>query len=379
MRIKIQSLKYQYFYLYFGILFVLGLLSFLFYEKNNPLPATTIFDLVILISILVTRPVFKSSDILYLFIFFFGYVLMSSLYSVVYNGDHILDFLLAYKAYFYLVVLTFFCNKSVFTREQIVIIFRLLLFLFAFKYTISISFELNGRPWVYRENNFELMFLALVLLLKHSLTGFVKTTEWVVIALVFILSGSKSALPIFVIVSGSIIFKVITLKTLILGSLTIGTAGAAFIVVMLQKISQTGISGIDRIVFFRVFWQEMINSSIFVVLLGHNRLTPLLPSSCNSLQFYQGLFSFQNNGACYTPVLHTFLFRNIFDHGILGTACIIWATHYLLVKSGYSAKVAVTFNIVMILNGLSVSGYNSGFFPLAMILFLGAWRNNFSK
>lgn len=367
----IKPKQYIYFKLFSSILVILAILSFLFYEKTNVIPATTIFDVLILFAVIITRPVFKNKSIALLFVFMSLYVVLSFLYSVVWDNNHLLDFLLGYKAFFYLVLLSFFWGKTIGEPRHLELLFRVLLVFFILKYAISIFGSLNGRPWLFRENNFELMFLALLFLLKFNLTQNVKLLEWVLITSIFVLSGSKSALPIFIVVSASIIFQNITIKKLALGISVISVLGAAFISVMITKIAQTGIQGIDRLAFFRVFLSEMNNSSYAEIIFGHARITPLMPSSCKSLQFFQGLFSFSGDGTCYSPILHTFILRAIFDHGIVGFIAVIWATHYLLNKAGYSMKVCIVFNTVMLLNGLSVSGYNSGFFALTMLLFLG--------
>lgn len=363
--------KNIYFKLFFAVFIILAVFSFLFYEKTNAIPATTIFDILILFAVIITRPVLKNKKIALLFLFLFLYVLLSFTYSIVLNGNHILDFLLGYKAFFYLVLLSFFWGKKIGEPRHLTLLFRVLIIFFTLKYAISIFGGLNGRPWLFRENNFELMFLALLFLLKFNLTGNVKFFEWVLVTVIFILSGSKSALPIFIVVSASILFQNITIKKLALGISIVCVLSVAFISVMLKKIAQTGFEGIDRLAFLRVFMSEMNSSSFTEIIFGHARITPLMESSCKSLQFFQGLFSFSNDGSCYSPILHTFILRTIFDHGVVGLIVVIWATHYLLRKSGYSIKVCLIFNLVMLLNSLSVSGYSSGFFALAMVLFLG--------
>lgn len=373
--------QYLYFKVYFSTLIVLAVFSFLFYEKTNAIPATTIFDALILLSVIFTRPVLKSRQVAQVFFVLLFYVVVSFIYSILWKNDHVLDFLLGYKAFFYLTLLSFFWGKIVFTRQHIVVLFRLLLLFFFLKYAISIFGGLNGRPWLFRENNFELMFLALLFLLKFDLTRQVKAIEWILITFIFVLSGSKSALPIFIVVSASVLFRRITLKKLFVGVIVLGSLSVAFVGVMMRKIAVTGIEGIDRLAFLRVFLSEMTQSSPIEIIFGHARITPLMESSCRSLQFFQGLFSFANDGSCYSPILHTFILRTIFDHGLIGFVFIIWVCYYLLVKAGFSVRVAIVFNLVMILNGMSVSAYNSGFFALAMLLFLGTSpgvSNNFS-
>lgn len=368
-----------YFKIFALVLIVLAVPSFIFYEKTNVIPATTVFDILIFLSVIATKPILKNKRVAFLFFTLLVYLLFSLYYSLFFNGDHLLDFLLAYKAFFYLTLLSFFWGKRIADPSHLILLFRILIVFFVLKYSISIFGGLNGRPWLYRENNFELMFLALIFLLKFELAKAIHFFEWILIIGIFILSGSKSALPIFIVVAFSIIFQKITFNRLIIGSLIIGSLGFAFLKVMLEKIEQTGLQGIDRLAFLRVFINEMQNSSILEVLFGHARITPLLPSSCKSLQFFQGLFSFSNDGTCYSPVLHTFILRTLFDHGIVGFLSVIMATHFLLKKAGYSLKVCLVFNIVMLLNSMSVSGYNSGFFALAMLLFLGLANYNFNR
>ncbi len=64
--------------------------------------------------------------------------------------------------------------------------------------------------------------------------------------------------------------------------------------------------------------------------------TPLLPASCADLSYYQTLFSYAGDGRCYSVILHSFIMRVIYDHGIIGFAFLIFCLFIYLDK--YSIK-----------------------------------------
>jgi hypothetical protein len=348
--------------------------GFLSWGKVNIIPATTIFDVLILLSVLLTKPVIKNRTIGIILYLLICYLILSIFYSVIYQNDHILDLLLSYKAFFYLTLLCFFFGKSIGTAQNYNFLFKTLLAFFLIKYIISVAFGISGRPILFRENNFELMFLALLFYLQYLVNGKVKGWEWVVTTIIFLISGSKSAIPIFIVVACSILFKKISIKKLMLAIPILMLMLGIFFVLIMNKYGETGLDGVDRIAFLRVFLLEMQQTPFINIFIGHERMTPLMPSSCQSLWFYEGLFSFKQDGSCYSPILHSYLLRVIFDHGLLGMLAVFWITHILLIKSGYSGRDSLVLNTVMFLNGMSVSAYNSGFFALSLIAFLGFSR-----
>ena len=361
----------MYFRICFFCFFILGLLGFTNFGRAHIVNVSTAFDILIVLSAFIYRPKFVDKKALFFFVAFFFYFSASFIIAVIYSGNHILDFLLAYKAIVYFTFLFYFEGKRMGGKNRFYQIYRWLVFFFFLKYLISVVFGLNERPLLFRENNFELMFLALIFYLRVILFGKVKVWELLIIIITFLISGSKSAIPILFLVLASVYLKGITWKKFLTFSLLGGVLIIGFSSIVLAKYGLSGLGNIDRIAYFRVFMLEMLSSSYLEVFFGHMRISALLPSSCNSLYFYPGLFSYKNDGTCYSLILHSFLLRSIFDHGLIGTLLIFYSCFMLLSRAGYSKRVSYTFIGVMFLNSLSVSAFNSVFFALSMLLYLG--------
>jgi len=360
---------------YFKVLFfcfvILGILGFANYGRAHIINVSTAFDILIVLSVFIYKPKFADQTSLLLFIVFFSYFVISFLIATVFQGNHLLDFLLAYKAIFYFTILFYFERKRIGGRQRFYQLYKWLVIFFFIKYVSSVLLSLNDRPLLFRENNFELMLLGLMFYLKFILFEKIKGWELLTIIVIFLISGSKSAIPILFLVLASVYLKGLTWKKILSFSVICMVFVAVFASLLISKYGLTGLGGIDRIAFFRVFLLEMMNSSNLEILFGHMRISALLETSCNALYFYPGLFSFKNDGSCYSLILHSFLLRSIFDHGVVGTLIIFYSCYFLLSRAGYSNRVSYTFLGVMFLNSLSVSGFNSVFFALSMLFYIG--------
>ena len=361
----------MYFKICFFCFFILGILGFANFGRAHIINVSTAFDLLLVTSILVYKPKFADKKALFGFIGFFSYFIISLVIAISLKGSHLLDFLLAYKAIFYFALLFYFENKNIGGKRRFYQLYKWLVIFFFIKYSISILFSLNDRPLLFRENNFELMFLALLFYLRCILFEKIKGWEVLVIVVIFLISGSKSAIPILLLILASVYLKGVTWKRAFVFSI-LGLILLSFLsFLILSKYGISGLGKIDRIAFLRVFLVEMLSSTNLEILFGHMRITALMPSSCNSLYFYPGLFSFKGDGSCYSLILHSFILRSIFDHGVIGTLAIFYFCHFLLIRAGYSKRVAYTFLGVMFLNSLSVSAFNSVFFALSMLIYMG--------
>lgn len=361
--------------MYFKLIFVyflfLGVLGLFTYGRAHLVNVSSAFDILIILSLFIYKPKFKDRKAMYLCLAFLFYFFSSLLIAIFLRKVHILDFLLAYKAIFYLIILFYFCNKKIGSLNSFNNIYFILLALFFIKYILSIVLGLNDRPLLFRENNFELMFLALVFYLRCISTTKIQLFELIAILSIFIASGSKSALPILLFVLASYYLRSLTWKNMLAVTILGTIVTSFFVFIMLSKYGISGLSSIDRLAFLRVFIIEMQNSSVMEILFGHPRLSPLMVSSCNALYFYPGLFSYKGDGSCYSLILHSFILRSLFDHGVIATVLIFYSSYFLLIKAGFNRRDGYTFMGVLFLNSLSVSGYNSVFFALSMIFYIG--------
>ncbi|HDS1210608.1 TPA: hypothetical protein QD007_001198 [Shewanella algae] len=305
------------------------------------------------------------------FLMFSLYFLISFTYAVVYKADHLLDFLLSFKVIVYFIIICFSVGKKMGGEKAFVYFFRMVLAFFFLKYSLSVLLKLNMRPLVFRENNFELLFFVLLFYLKYILIGKVRNVEWFLVTVILVLSLSRSALPLYFIVASAIVFERVSLKKVLIAVPFVTVLAGIFIMILLNRPGGGGLENIDRIVFMQVYINEALNMPFWNFLFGAERISPLSPQACERLSFYKELFSYNNDGTCYSVILHSFVLRALYDHGLILFLGILYITYYMLRVAKYSKKESFVVTLVVLLNGLSVSSFNSYFFPLSMILFLG--------
>lgn len=359
-----------YFRIFLYTFLLLGLAGFIKWGKVNFLPVSIVFECLIFSAIFtkglnINRQTFK------IFFVFSLYFFVSLLYSVLYKGNNILDFLLIYKSIVYVAIIAFYMGNKLGSIKSFNLFFYLVVSLFFLKYSLSILLGLNYRPVLYLENNFEMLFLTLLFYLKFVLTGKVSRFDWFIVSLITFMSLSRSAIPVYILVASSIIFDKLTIRKLSFLTIFIALAGYLFSMILFERSGGASFDSIDRVVFFQVFADELSNASIINFFIGLDRISPLSADSCHALRFYNGLFSYNNDGSCYSVILHSFLFRVILDHGLIILGLLLFSTYKYLRLSKYTKKVSMVVVFATFLNGLSVSSFNSVIFPLIMILFIG--------
>jgi hypothetical protein len=359
-----------YFRIFLYTFLLLGLAGFIKWGKVNFLPVSIVFECLIFSAIFtkglnINRQAFK------IFFVFSLYFFVSLLYSVLYKGSNILDFLLIYKSIVYIAIIAFYVGNQFGSIKSFNLFFYLVVSLFFLKYSLSILLGLNYRPVLYLENNFEMLFLTLLFYLKFVLTGKLSRFDWFIVSLIIFMSLSRSAIPVYILVASSIIFDKLTIRKLSFLTIFIALSGYLFSMILFERSGGASFDTIDRVVFFKVFADELSNASIINFFIGLDRISPLSADSCHTLRFYDGLFSYSNDGSCYSVILHSFLFRVILDHGLIILGLLLFSTYKYLRLSKYTKKVSMVVVFATFLNGLSVSSFNSVFFPLIMILFIG--------
>jgi hypothetical protein len=233
----------------------------------------------------------------------------------------------------------------------------------------------EDRPILFDENNFELMFLTLAFIaVTYSKNNFSNIRAFG-LAFVVLLSGSRSAVLILLCVLILIKFKKLSLTTAV-------SAVVSFIFLSMLVsyifISRSGgefsIENIDRFKFMMVFIDEVKEWPFYKFLLGAGPLTALNPSSCETLSFYENLFSFRGDGSCYAVIFHSYILRAIFEHGVLGFLFLVFFIYRVLKVSGIQIKYILAVLAVLLVNGLSVSSMNSIYFILGIVLILGSYK-----
>ena len=121
------------------------------------------------------------------------YVFLKTLLLLLYGAASLPDFLLAYKAFIYLVLLAFFVGKSLFDGRRLAGLATFLVVVFLAKYGYSVVLGFADRPGVYMENNFELIMLMGLVYLAHPYLGARRHWVFAGLAVTVLLSGSRSA------------------------------------------------------------------------------------------------------------------------------------------------------------------------------------------
>ncbi len=361
------------FFYSFLLIGLVGLFSPLSY---NALPANAMFECVLLVCAALIVKIPKRSVIA----FFIGsvlYVGISYVLMLLFQPAHILDFAQAYKAFFYIAPLCLFFGANVFSRSSAVKLLKWLLVMFLAKYAYSIALDLTPRmgtrPGLYVENNFELIFLMLMFYILRNDLGRRMVLWFAVLVAIIGLSGSRSSVLALLVLFYGVFLNRLTLRTFFYMAGLLALGGVAVAIFVLRS-DGGGIESIDRYNFMMVFLGEVAQWPAWKFLLGSMPLTPLSSYSCQSLSYYEDLFSFSGDGHCYSVILHSYFLRAVFDHGILGLLFLLTFMVMALKKSGYSRIEVVVVLGIVCSSALSVSAMNSVFVSLALALAMGLRR-----
>lgn len=298
----------------------------------------------------------------------FFYVVFSLIYAVSYKGANILDFLLIYKSFIYLFFLTFLTNKKLMSYRSVNRLSMALFGIFTLKYFLMIVLGLDFRPILYMENNFELMLLYSLYLVRYSVTKKNYLFLLGLVGLITVLSLSRSSLLMYSVLVLFVIhdsFKK-TRVFIIPGAMLV--LGGIVYYIFTQRSSS--LEDIDRYRFMLIWWTNVQDWNFLQWLVGAERITPLNGYSCGMMNYFKIMFSFSGDGSCYSVVLHSFIFRALYDHGVLGFLFIILATYLLLIKSKVRKDISIVFLIIVFINGLSVSSFNNLFFAISMVFLM---------
>lgn len=357
------------YYLFFFIISFFGVIS---YGKYNLLPANVLFELLVLVSFgLVTKKLPVKA--FFIFLSCIGYVIYTFLIAKT-NSIHPADYFLAFKSFIYISILCFFCRKKLFNEINCRYFFQGLLIVFFFKYIFWLALNSFERPGLYTENNFELIFLLMVAVCVFHTSGFLSKLELTSLVVIVFLSGSRSGLLALFAVLFILYIKQLDFKTLIKIILLSIFAFAAAIV-FIARLSGGGIESIDRFVFVQGFVIAVVDWGLIDFLTGAEPLTALPEVVCQRLSYYEKLFSIGDPSKCYSNVLHSYIIRMLFDHGILGLLFIFWSVSSLLKLSNVNLRSRLAVLSILLLNGLSVSSLNSVYAMLGLIFILSSFNS----
>lgn len=356
-----------FFYIYFFVISLFGVASPYLY---NLLPATVLFEILFLISFLMFSLKPNHSSYIIFSVSFACYVVFCFVYACLFNDVNVLDFLQAFKAFIYVSLLFTFFNKKIFEIDQFVVFFRIILLAFSLKYGYSRLFEFDelqgSRPGIFDENNFELILLLLMLFplekFKHSSLN--HCSVWVFFLVV--LSGSRSALIACIVALAFIHIRRFDKRLIYI----VLVSPVVFVVaqeVFLSRMAGNGIEEIDRFKLFNMFLYEVQGWNLIDFIFGAPRLTPLSDATCLSLPYYDNLYSKSGDNSCYSVILHSYLMRVIFDHGIFGFLALISYVYFFLKSSKYDTRTSLGIILCVSASAASVSAFNSIYFALGVL------------
>lgn len=296
------------------------------------------------------------------------YVVLSWLYSVVYRGANFLDFLMIYKSFIYLFFLTFLAGKRLMDVKGVVNFYNILLGIFLVKYVLAQVLGTDNRPVVYEENNFELMLLYALYLVRYRVTKKKYLLLLGLLGVITVVSLSRSSLLMYSVLVMYVVYKSFKKTWVYIIPVALAVMGAAVYYIFTQR--SANLQEVDRYKFMTIFLWEVKDWNVWHWLVGNQRITPLSYYSCQSMSYFKNLFSYSGDGSCYSVILHSFLFRVILDHGLLGLIFIIYSTGLLLRKSEVGKDITIIFISIVLINGLSVSSFNNLFFAISMVFLM---------
>lgn len=349
------------------ILASLGLCGVFSFELNNILPATLILE-VLFFSIVVYHIRRIPSGTHLLIIAAASYLLYGVSIAVMAGRNNLVDVLLIFKPFVYIIALCFLVHRNIFFESDLRKFFPWLLSIFFIKYFYAPVFGYAERPGVYTENNFELVLLLFIYYRVALADVRFRYYVALIVSMIFFLSGSRSGIISLLAVFGFMYLQKKIPRTS--GFLLLSIAALVVIGVFKGRMVDIDISEVDRVVFLNSFFRETQSWSWVRYLIGSPPITPLSSFSCSVLNYYEALFSFSGSGECYSVILHSFLLRTIFDHGIFGLIFLMFSVWILLLKSGYEKYTRLCIVAVIFMNGLSVSALSSIYMILGLAIFM---------
>lgn len=299
--------------------------------------------------------------------FWISYLAVGILLAVVLRGVNPLDFAQAYKFVWYLVLLPpFVWAGNVLEARDLRRLLNLTLLMFL---SVYVGKRLLGidRPIFMAENNFELIFLALLYFSSFAAGNKPSVMQTIGLLSIIVLSGSRSAaIAGALVVMFSYEFKSRNPAKIIIGVLA-AVGGVALAVVIFESRTHGGLESIDRFRFLLLFLESVDNWSAGQFLVGAERLTPLPAHVCSQLSYYRMLFSYESTTTCYSVILHSFNLRILYDHGLL-IAALLLIYLVMLMRRAPAYQIVCVLGVILS-SGLSVSSMNNVFAAMGIGLF----------
>lgn len=358
--------------LLYSALFALAAVGLLSPGEYNALPAESILEAVFALATVLSMARFDAAARSFLLVAL-AYVAVKTALMAFGGSPAWLDFIQAYKAYFYLLALAFFVRKRCFDGPRLARVSAVLTLAFLVKYGYSQVLGLDARPGLYTENNFELIMLLGLFYLGYPYAGRRRHLVFAALAATVLLSGSRSgALGLLIVYAALYLRRRNRFWPLhLLGMAGIGAMVAGL---FLSRAPQ-GLQSVDRYHFLQLLVREVGPWPLWEFLTGSYPITPLSHASCQELSFFVNEFSHTQPGVCYSVILHSYLLRAIFDQGLVGLVLLYGLIWLVLHRSGASVRDIVVLLGILTVSGLSVSAFNNVFAAITLAMALGLARS----
>lgn len=376
------SMKLRKSYLYLLPILIIAAAGVVTPEEYNVLPATSILE--VLLVLLVGTVVLKRGGHIAVFgAAAFVYVLYFNIYAYLSNAN-ILDGIVASKSFFYIAAVGLCVKKPILKLDVLIVLLNALLSLFLIKYGYSRFLDGSPRPGVFTENNFELLFLFILAAGVWQLRGYTLWTEIFALILITVLGSSRSgALELLSVLlfAARIDFprRYIAIEKFIWLAVIPLIIFTVYYVFSARSDGGFDIESIDRYKFLMIFINETSNWDLLNWFKGAAPLTQMSEGVCQSLSFYQDLFSREGTDQCYSLVLHSMILRVVFDHGIIGLIFILSCIWRALGLSGATIRLRISIIVLLLINGAAVSSFNSVYAALPITLLVLCNRNSIKK
>ncbi|TFZ03104.1 hypothetical protein EZ313_17995 [Ramlibacter henchirensis] len=278
------------------------------------------------------------------------------------------DFATIYKFLYYLAALALVSSDHWIQPRSGAWGLRLFVWLFVMVYTYERFAIGELRPTVLVENNYELIPLILAAVALNGKGKPLSPWDWGALLYVCAISGSRSSMAALAIGITVLVRLQFSARELLQWTVLAGAFGL-LVYVLVLRLGDRSIEDIDRIIFLSAFVEETKDWGVAQWLFGAPAMTPLSLGTCRMLAYYENLMSYTGEWKCYSVILHSFVLRVIYDHGLLGFALSLFAVN-LLLKRDYNGRVRVTVLAIIVATGLSVSSLNNVYVALGLMFML---------
>lgn len=344
-------------------------ISFYGFQKYKGIEAPILFDILFYVSVLVCN-IEKNSFFRFISIPAFSSILIFILFSLISfsNNAPPYEVFVATKPLIIFFLLFYCLRKTGFPlipsniATQIIKITCVLMFI---KYFISLALGLNDRPYLFYENNFELVIpLAILFCLKQKSLFF----SIILISIIF-MSGSKSGIGTLILLP-IIIF--IYRQNLILKFLIFIFSIIFSYLIVIYFFENLLL--IDRFFYLSKLF-KFYDTSLINILFGNFQITPLQNGVCHALSYMSDRVIFDGERfICFSRAINFTTIRLLVDFGLIFGSLIFFLWLYALTKL-FPFHIALTLFFIGLLNGLSVSGFGNIYYVVTLILILSANRS----